>query len=350
MSRTRHRRRRSPPRCWSCATCTELTPRYNRVGTTWQTVLLRAPHHRRGLAAARRSSTSRTPTGSTSARCRRGPWPPQVIEAVQRVAAAAPLHGARSAARPASRSATRRARRRSSAWRCARAPAAPTRRAYARAVATATAALTTTPELVLEPLWRRVVTAQRPAALRGGRRRAATGRTAFAGAVRRQRLADALRAAGELEVQLGGGDAAHRRRRARRRGRARAGSASPCRWPRRPPHRCPLPCRVPPPTRCSCWPGLLDHAGERARILWCSGEWSRPDRSRPPTHPPALGGVTAVATGSARCCSGGVLGGHPRQRLEHGRGPAGVDRVGGHGRGRRAGRRRARRPPAPPRR
>ncbi|MEQ1874636.1 MAG: DEDD exonuclease domain-containing protein [Ilumatobacteraceae bacterium] len=72
---------------------------------------------------------------------------------------------------------------------------------YWRIVAQVVAACTTSPQLVLDPLWRKV------AELAGARRyeEAASMRdraTAFAAAITRQRLFDQLRSAGEVEVQI----------------------------------------------------------------------------------------------------------------------------------------------------
>ena len=154
--------------------------------------------------------------------------------------------------------------------------------AYARAVATATAALTTTPNVVLDPLWRRV------AALSAQRRyeEAAVARDraqAFAGAVRRQRLADALRGAGELEIELDGvtmrivdgvlGEIGEP---------GRLGITLPLSGPATPPLPAPLPRAA--ADEVLLLARLLDHAGHRARVLWCSGQWSRP---LSPIHQPS---------------------------------------------------------------
>ncbi|MFT3854921.1 MAG: hypothetical protein QM733_19610 [Ilumatobacteraceae bacterium] len=146
--------------------------------------------------------------------------------------------------------------------------------AYARAVASATAALTTTPNLVLDPLWQRV------ASLSAQRRyeEAAVARdraTAFAGAIRRQRLADALRGAGELEVHLDGVVLRIVRGVLTEIGEpGRLDAALPLPGPATPPLPAPLPRAA--ADEVLLLARALDQAGSRARVLWCSGEWSRP--------------------------------------------------------------------------
>jgi DNA polymerase-3 subunit epsilon len=256
----------------------ELTPRYNRVGTTWR----RYCYVRLTTDAWPRLTIVNEPHGSG---IHLGPLASRAVatEVIDAVHAVVPL------------------RRCSARLGCTPrlalgdTPCAPAQlgvamcpcaggidpAAYARAVATATAALTTTPNIVLEPLWRRVVT------LSAQRRyeEAATVRdraTAFAGAVRRQRLADALRAAGELEVQVGavtlriaGGvltDVAEP---------GRLGVSLPLAAPATPAPPAPLPRAA--ADEVLLLARALDHAGDRARILWCSGEWSRPTA---PVHQP----------------------------------------------------------------
>ncbi len=127
---------------------------------------------------------------------------------------------------------------------------------------------------MLDPLWQRV------AALSAQRRyeEAAVVRdraTAFAGAVRRQRLADALRAAGDLDVLVGevtlriaGGVLVEVGE------PGRLGISLPLAAPTPPPLPAPLPRAA--ADEVLLLARALDHAGHRARVLWCSGEWSRP--------------------------------------------------------------------------
>ncbi len=157
--------------------------------------------------------------------------------------------------------------------------------AYARAVAHVEAALTSAPDLVLAPLWRRVeaLAAQRryeEAAV--VRDRAA----AFAGAIRRQRQADALRAAGEVELRLG--DTVVRLDHGVLVDAGPPGQLAlplPLAAPAVPAPPAPLPRAA--ADEVLLLARALDRAGPSARLLWCSGDWSRPTSPVPqPTRLP----------------------------------------------------------------
>ena len=136
------------------------------------------------------------------------------------------------------------------------------------------AALTTTPDIVLDVLWRKV------AALSNARRyeEAANMRdraTAFSAAVTRQRLLDQLRGAGDLGVQLhhtvlhivdGVLHSAHRV------DQLATGLELPP--PEVPAFPAPLPRHA--ADEVLCLARALERASHHARLLWCSGEWVWP--------------------------------------------------------------------------
>lgn len=145
---------------------------------------------------------------------------------------------------------------------------------YAQVVQQAAGALTHSPHVVLEPLWRRVealASARRyeEAALARDRARA------FAGAVRRQRITDRLRAAGNAEVQIGTSilHLTH-------------GVLAGVRTDGQLPVELHLPAPVVPPPgtplprqaadEVLCLARAIDRAAHPARVLWCDGEWSWP--------------------------------------------------------------------------
>jgi DNA polymerase III subunit epsilon len=146
--------------------------------------------------------------------------------------------------------------------------------AYAHAVAQVEAALGDRPGVVLDPLWRRVE------ALAGQRRyeEAAVARdraVALAGALRRQRQADALRAAGEVELLLD--DVVVRLVDGVLVDAGPAGQLAmslPLAAPAVPTLPAPLPRAAADEVQLLA--RALDRAGPTARLLWCSGDWSRP--------------------------------------------------------------------------
>jgi len=146
--------------------------------------------------------------------------------------------------------------------------------AYWRVVAQAVAALTTSPEIVLRPLWERVETlaiAQRyeEAALTRDRAQA------FAAAIGRQRLIDQLRAAGDVGVRLH--DTVYHLRDgvlldAALDGQLATGLELP------PPDTVPAPAPLPrhAADEVMCLARAIEKASYHARLLWCSGEWAWP--------------------------------------------------------------------------
>jgi DNA polymerase-3 subunit epsilon len=146
--------------------------------------------------------------------------------------------------------------------------------AYWRVVAQAVAALTTSPEIVLRPLWERVESlaiAQRyeEAALTRDRAQA------FAAAIGRQRLIDQLRAAGDVGVRLH--DTVYHLRDgvlldAALDGQLATGLELP------PPDTVPAPAPLPrhAADEVMCLARAIEKASYHARLLWCSGEWAWP--------------------------------------------------------------------------
>lgn len=146
--------------------------------------------------------------------------------------------------------------------------------AYWRVVAQAVAAFTTSPEIVLDPLWRRVeqlAIAQRYEEAALARDRA----QAFAAAVARQRLADQLRAAGEVELRLH--DTVYRLAHgvlldAAPEGQLATGLELPP--PAVPPAPAPLPREA--ADEVLCLARAIERASFHARLLSCTGEWAWP--------------------------------------------------------------------------
>ena len=146
--------------------------------------------------------------------------------------------------------------------------------AYWRVVARAVAALTTSPHLVLEPLWQRV----EALALQQRYEEAALARDraqAFAAAVGRQRLFDQLRAAGDLQVQLQH-TVLHIRDgvliESAGEGQLPTGLELP------PPDTARYPAPLPrhAADEVLCLARAIERASYHARLLWCSGEWTWP--------------------------------------------------------------------------
>ncbi len=145
---------------------------------------------------------------------------------------------------------------------------------YWRVVTQVMAAFSTSPQLVLDPLWAKV------AALAGERRyeEAATMRdraNAFATAITRQRLFDQLRAAGDVGVQLHD-TILHIRdgvlQSARQLDQLATGlELAP---PEAPAFPLPLPRNA--ADEVLCLARAIDRASFHARLLWCSGEWTWP--------------------------------------------------------------------------
>ena len=146
--------------------------------------------------------------------------------------------------------------------------------AYWRVVAQVVAALTTSPELVLRPLWQRIeqlAITQRYEEAALARDRA----QAFSAAISRQRLIDQLRNAGDLGIRLHDTvyhvshgvliDAAPE-------GQLATGLELP------PPEvdPAPIPLAKHAADEVLCLARAIERASFHARLLWCSGEWTWP--------------------------------------------------------------------------
>jgi DNA polymerase-3 subunit epsilon len=248
-----------------------LAPRYNSAGTTWR----RYCYVRLGTEAWPRLTVVNEPHASG---VHLGPLPSKavalvVIEALHSVL---PLRRCTARLQPTAQLALGATACTSAQLGVAMCPcvgaADPAR--YAHVVALAVAALTVSPNLVLEPLWERV------AQLAAQRRyeEAATARDraqAFGGAVRRQRLVEQLRRAGEIELRLDDvtlhvSDG------------VLVDAGLPGQLPMALPLAAPeVPSLPAPLPRAAVDEVLLiaraiERAGARARIVWCSGEWSAP--------------------------------------------------------------------------
>ena len=145
---------------------------------------------------------------------------------------------------------------------------------YWRVVSQVVAAFTTSPQLVLDPLWSKigVLAAERryeEAAL--ARDRA----NAFAGAITRQRLFDQLRSAGDVGVQLHD-TVLHIRdgvlQSAQPAGQFATGLELAA--PEAPAYPAPLPRHA--ADEVLCLARAIERASFHARLLWCSGEWTWP--------------------------------------------------------------------------
>ncbi|MFM7253609.1 MAG: DEDD exonuclease domain-containing protein [Ilumatobacteraceae bacterium] len=245
-----------------------LRPRYNRVGTTWDKYFYvrldtDAPWPR--LSVVRQPQATGVHLGPLTSRAAAT----AVIEAVQTVI---PI-----------RRCAHRASARGRATAChgpvlgvAICPAAPDadERRHWLAVAQVTAALTTDPDLVLVPLWARV--AKLAAEQRYEEAALARDRAhAFAAALSRQQQADRLRAAGDLGVRLGD-TVLHVRDgvlvSAQPDGQLDTGLDLPP--PLVDPYPAPLPAAAADETWCLS--RALERAGDRLRLLWCSGGYSLP--------------------------------------------------------------------------
>jgi len=249
-----------------------LNPRYNRVGTTWQKycyVRLTTDEPWPRLVITNEPAATGVHLGPLSSRSAAA----TVIEAIQ-------------AALPLRRCTTRigaKYRPPADATPCtgarlgvAMCPCSGTANeaSYWRVVAQAVAALTSSPQLVLDPLWAKV------SALAAERRyeEAAAMRdraNAFAAAITRQRLADQLRSAGELEVQL------HHTVLHISHGvlqSARSIDQLPTGLELPPPDAAPFPAPLGrhAADEVLCLARAIERASFHARVLSCSGEWAWP--------------------------------------------------------------------------
>ncbi len=255
----------------------ELTPRYNRAGTTWRTycyVRLTADAWPRLTVV-----NEPHPTGLHVGPLQSKAAAAAVIEAVQSVL---PLRRCTARLGHTPRLDLGESPCTAAQLGVARCPctgqADPAE--YARIVAVAEAALTDRPHLVLGPLWDRVAALarqQRYEEAAAARDRA----QAFTAAIQRQHLADALRRAGDAELCVGN-SVLH----------LRSGVLTEvCE-----PGRLPLPLHLPPPDvpplpaplpRAAVDEVLLlaralERGAARVRVVSCSGDWSRVN---PPPRP-----------------------------------------------------------------
>ncbi|MDO8364518.1 MAG: DEDD exonuclease domain-containing protein [Actinomycetota bacterium] len=249
-----------------------LNPRYNRVGTTWQKycyVRLTTDEAWPRLVVTTEPAATGVHIGPLASRAAAT----TVIEAVQ---SALPIRRCttrigRSYKAPAGATPCTGARLGVAMCPCS---GTADEAGYWRVVGQVVAALTTSPHLVLDPLWRKV------AALAGERRyeEAAAMRdraNAFGSAVTRQRLFDQLRAAGDMGVQLHD-TVLHIRDgvllSAHLTGQLSTGLELPP--PEAPAYPTPLPRHA--ADEVLCLARAIERASFHARLLWCSGEWAWP--------------------------------------------------------------------------
>ena len=249
-----------------------LNPRYNRAGTTWQKycyVRLTTDETWPRLVITNEPAATGLHIGPLSSKA----MATAVVEAVQ---SALPIRrcSARIARnhRPAPNATPCRAAQLGVAM-CPCAGGAD-EAAYWRVVAQVVAALTTSPELVLEPLWQRIehlALTQRYEEAALARDRAQS----FAATIARQRLLDQLRFAGDIGVRLH--DTVYHVRDgvlldAASDGQLATGLELPP--PDAPPAPQPLPRNA--ADEVLCLARAIERASFHARLLWCSGEWAWP--------------------------------------------------------------------------
>jgi DNA polymerase-3 subunit epsilon len=249
-----------------------LQPRYNRVGTNWQKycyVRLTADEAWPRLVITNEPSATGLHLGPLTSRSAAA----GVIEAVQ---SALPIRRCNTRIGRNYKAAPGSVPCRGAQLGVAMCPCAGTADevAYAGVVARVVAALTTSPEVVLEPLWRRVealALAQRYEEAASARDRART----FADAVSRQRLFDQLRSAGDIGVRLhdtvlhlNGGVLST----------FHTDGQLPTELELPPPSLPELPAPLPrhAADEVLCLARALERASFRSRLLWCSGEWTLP--------------------------------------------------------------------------
>ncbi|MFZ4718919.1 MAG: DEDD exonuclease domain-containing protein [Ilumatobacteraceae bacterium] len=249
-----------------------LAPRYNRVGTTWQKycyVRLTTDEAWPRLVVTNEPAATGFHVGPLSSKS----VAMQVIEAVQ---GALPLRRCTTKIGKQFRPKAGASPCRGAQLGVAMCPCTgeADEAAYWRVVAQAMAALTTSPEIVLDPLWRRVeqlAIAQRyeEAALTRDRAQA------FAGALARQRLMDQLRVAGDVGIRLQ--DTTYHLRDGVLLDAALDGQL-PTGLELAPPETVPAPAPLPrhAADEVLCLARAIERASYHARLLWCSGEWTWP--------------------------------------------------------------------------
>lgn len=247
-----------------------LAPRYNKLGTTWQKycyVRLTTDEAWPRLVVTNEPAASGLHIGPLTSKSAAM----AVVEAVQ---AALPIRRCNARIGRAARSSATPCRGAQLGVAMCPCSGEIDEAAYWRVVAQAVAALTTSPEIVLRPLWERVESlaiAQRyeEAALTRDRAQA------FAAAIGRQRLIDQLRAAGDVGVRLH--DTVYHLRDgvlldAALDGQLATGLELP------PPDTVPAPAPLPrhAADEVMCLARAIEKASYHARLLWCSGEWAWP--------------------------------------------------------------------------
>lgn len=249
-----------------------LNPRYNRVGTTSQKyayVRLTTDEDWPRLVVANEPAATGVHLGPLPSRA----VAQTVIEAVQ---AALPIRRCNTRIRKGHVAAPDATPCSGSRLGVAMCPCSGTAdpAAYWRVVGQVVAALTHTPDVVLDVLWRKVAalsTARRYEEAADMRDRA----NAFAAAITRQRLFDQLRAAGDMGVQIGD-TVLHIRDGALQSAHAVDQLATGLELP--PPEVPPYPQPLPRSAadEVLCLARALERASHRATLLWCSGEWVVP--------------------------------------------------------------------------
>ena len=250
----------------------QLNPRYNRVGTTWQKycyVRLTTDETWPRLVITNEPALTGVHIGPLASRAMAA----SVIEAVQ---SALPI-------RRCSTRIGRNFRPAADASPCSAArlgvalcPCSGTadEATYWRVVGQVIAAFSTSPQLVLDPLWAKI------AALAGERRyeEAATMRdraTAFSTAITRQRLFDQLRAAGDVGVQLHD-TVLHIRDGVLHSAQPADQLATGLELAPPATAAFPLPLPRHAADEVLCLARAIERASFHARLLWCSGEWAWP--------------------------------------------------------------------------
>ena len=250
----------------------QLNPRYNRVGTTWQKycyVRLTTDETWPRLVITNEPALTGVHIGPLASRAMAA----SVIEAVQ---SAVPI-------RRCSTRIGRNFRPAADASPCTAArlgvalcPCSGTadEATYWRVVGQVIAAFSTSPQLVLDPLWAKI------AALAGERRyeEAATMRdraTAFSTAITRQRLFDQLRAAGDVGVQLHD-TVLHIRDGVLHSAQPADQLATGLELAPPATAAFPLPLPRHAADEVLCLARAIERASFHARLLWCSGEWAWP--------------------------------------------------------------------------
>ena len=250
----------------------QLNPRYNRVGTTWQKycyVRLTTDETWPRLVITNEPALTGVHIGPLASRAMAA----SVIEAVQ---SALPI-------RRCSTRIGRNFRPAADASPCTAArlgvalcPCSGTadEATYWRVVGQVVAAFSTSPQLVLDPLWAKI------AGLAGERRyeEAATMRdraTAFSTAITRQRLFDQLRAAGDVGVQLHD-TVLHIRDGVLHSAQPADQLATGLELAPPATAAFPLPLPRHAADEVLCLARAIERASFHARLLWCSGEWAWP--------------------------------------------------------------------------